>query len=459
MIARNEERFLAGCLESARGVADEVIVVDTGSTDATREIARAAGARVIEVAWRDDFAAARNVGLDAARGTHVLVLDADERLAAGAESALRAATLDPELLLGVLPLHNASHLAAADADVLRGAARIGGPVWVPRFFPRRPELRFTRRIHETLTAGFNVLHRSGGGVAKAVQAPLIHLGEMPSVRAPLGRDERNERLLRAALDDDPADGELAGYLAAQLLKAGRLAEARAAGERSLDLFLRALDTRPAGHPAVSTVRLGYALSFAQSDTGAPEPALRTARECAARFVCDHANLVFAEAYALEKLGRTDEAAARYGRCLELHGIDSSQQVLTGVTSDLARWRLAELAFARGDHAEALAHLRDVGGAWVLKGALLGAEIELGRARPAGAMEWLGRVAHLPQRPPDYHALAHRALSQLGRDAGDALLLAHEAPDERWIEQRRRACLRCGPDERLQPTPAIRPEPR
>lgn len=339
LITRNEERFLAGCLESARDVADEVVLVDTGSTDATRDIARLHGAQVLERPWDDDFAAARNFGLDAARGTHVLVLDADERLAPGAAPALRAALHDERLLLGLLPLHNANALDAHAADVLSGARRIGAPIWVPRLFPRLPELRYTRRVHETLTRGFNALLGAGRGEAKVVDAPLIHLGELAALRADLGRDERNERLLRRALDEDPSDGELAGYLAAQLLKAERRAEARAVGERSMERFLRTIDTRPAGHPATSTVRLGYALSFAQADTGAPEAALVTARECAARFPVPHANLVFAEAYALEKLRRYAEAAEAYRRCLALDGVPSSQQVLTGVTSDLARLRL------------------------------------------------------------------------------------------------------------------------
>jgi len=363
LIARNEERFLAGCLESARGVADEVVLVDTGSTDATREIARLHGARVLERPWDDDFAAARNCGLDAARGTHVLALDADERLAPGAGEALRAALEDTRLLLGLLPLHNADTLDAPAAEVLSGARRIGAPIWVPRLFPRLPELRYTRRVHETLTRGFNTLLAMDRGEAQAVAAPLIHLGELAALRADLGRDARNERLLRRALDEDPADGELAGYLAAQLLKAERRVEARAVGERSLELFLRAIDVRPLGHPPTSTVRLGFALSFAQADTGAPEAALHTARECAARFPVPHANLVFAEAYALEKLRRFGEAAALYRRCLALDGVPSSQQVLTGVTSDLAQLRLGVVLAAVGDLDEARASFARVSGPW------------------------------------------------------------------------------------------------
>ncbi len=340
LIARDEERFLAGCLESARGCVDEIVVVDTGSRDATREIARSFGARLVERPWDDDFALARNAGLNAARGTHILVLDADERLVHGAGAALRASLEDMSLLLGLLPLHNADGLDAPFEDVVAGRRRIGAQCLVPRLFPNHPELRYTRRVHETLVRGFTALRRLGHGDAKLVSAPIVHFGEMPSLRRSEGRDRRNERLLRAALSDDPSDGDLAGYLVADLLKSGRHAEARAIGEDVLPRFLRAIDVRPAGDPPASTVRLGYALSFAQTDTGAPLAALRTALECAARFPAEHPNLVFAAAYACEKLGRYAEAAEAYSRCLALDGVPTSQHVLTGVTGDLAHQRLA-----------------------------------------------------------------------------------------------------------------------
>lgn len=370
MIVRDEERFLAGCLESVRGVVDEIVCVDTGSADATPDIARVHGARVVKRPWDDDFAAARNFGLDVARGTHVLVLDADERLAPGGGDVLRAAIERRDLLLGLLPLHNAARLDAVAAEVLAGACRIGAPVYVPRLFPRLPQLRFQRRVHETLTRAVHALRAAGLGDALPVDAPLVHFGEVAPLRAALGRDVRNERLMRRALAEDPRDGDLAGHLVAALLKAERRAEAREVGEVVLPHFLRAIDVRPAGHPPESTVRLGYALAFAQADTGAPEAALATARDCAARFPVEHPNLVFAEAYALEKLRRLDEAEARYTRCLALHGVPSSQQVLSGVTSDLALLRRAGVRAARGRTAEALADLERTGGPWVADAARL-----------------------------------------------------------------------------------------
>ena len=93
MIVRNEERHLPGCLASLEGVVDEIVVVDTGSTDGTVAIATSHGARVFHHPWADDFSTPRNVSLDHARGRWVLLIDADERLQP-VDRALVAALLD-----------------------------------------------------------------------------------------------------------------------------------------------------------------------------------------------------------------------------------------------------------------------------------------------------------------------------------------------------------------------------
>src|SRR6185369_7624849 len=78
MIARDEAKTIGAALAAAKPFCDEMIVVDTGSTDETRKVAASHGARVVEQAWTDDFAHARNRSLEEARGDFALVLDADE---------------------------------------------------------------------------------------------------------------------------------------------------------------------------------------------------------------------------------------------------------------------------------------------------------------------------------------------------------------------------------------------
>src|SRR5215831_17771276 len=82
MIVKNEEDWVAGAVESVRSIVDEVIIVDTGSTDSTPDRIRSLGAKTIHLKWTDSFADARNASLAKARESWVLVLDADERIAA-----------------------------------------------------------------------------------------------------------------------------------------------------------------------------------------------------------------------------------------------------------------------------------------------------------------------------------------------------------------------------------------
>lgn len=80
MIVRNEERLLARCLASVRALVDEIIIVDTGSTDRTVEIAGSFGAQVYHATWENDFSKARNISLQHATKDWILVLDADEEI-------------------------------------------------------------------------------------------------------------------------------------------------------------------------------------------------------------------------------------------------------------------------------------------------------------------------------------------------------------------------------------------
>ena len=89
MIVKNEEKFLEQCLCSLQALVDEIIIVDTGSTDKTKDIARKFTQKVFDFAWCDDFSAARNESLKYATGDWILVLDADETIAVKDHQALR----------------------------------------------------------------------------------------------------------------------------------------------------------------------------------------------------------------------------------------------------------------------------------------------------------------------------------------------------------------------------------
>ncbi len=141
VLARDEQDVLGPTLENARSTADELLVLDTGSTDRTRVVAYRYGAKVVQVPWTDDFSAARNRGLDEASGQWVLWLDAGERLAEGSGKAIREflGRADPAKVYMIM-------VELPPADPQASCERIARP----RLVPKRPDLRYEGRVRETL---------------------------------------------------------------------------------------------------------------------------------------------------------------------------------------------------------------------------------------------------------------------------------------------------------------------
>lgn len=140
LIVRDEEKNLAGAINSVREFVREVVVVDTGSRDQTVEIARALGAKVLSFPWQDDFALARNAGLQAATQEWILSLDADQRLDPDSVPALAAVTHSPYLA------HNVTIRLLKEEDARDSV----GDFASIRLFRRDDRIRFSGRVHENV---------------------------------------------------------------------------------------------------------------------------------------------------------------------------------------------------------------------------------------------------------------------------------------------------------------------
>jgi tetratricopeptide (TPR) repeat protein len=137
MIVKNEEANLPALLRTIEPLGAELVVVDTGSTDATVEIARNAGARLVSWEWRSDFAAARNVSLEQATRPWILWLDADDRVpAASVRAILEAASGAPDKALSFL-IKNTTDEGSTGSEFSQ-----------IRMFPNHPRLRFAGAVHE-----------------------------------------------------------------------------------------------------------------------------------------------------------------------------------------------------------------------------------------------------------------------------------------------------------------------
>ncbi|BDG07075.1 glycosyltransferase [Anaeromyxobacter paludicola] len=428
LIVRDEERLLPGCLASVAGLADEVVVVDTGSADRTAELAREAGAKVILRPWDDDFSAARNAALAAATGDWVLQLDADERLAPGAAPRLRAAVEADRSAALLLPLHDASRLDAPPEEVLSGRARLGEPALLLRAFRRLPGIAYRGPIHESVGDWLG----ARGHRAAVVDAPIVHYGAVPGLRAERAKRDRNLDLLRRWCD--AADGEVTpfGYLAVELLQTGDPDAAWAVAERGWAL----LDAQPPGRVVH---RLAVARAAAALQRGAPGAALDTLDRLAARdgdssdglLLRADAHLALARAAPPGSGERRDRARAAAEACsgaLAQEGRPDPSRFLPGSASHAAAARLGAALLLLGRPADARAAFEAaLARAPGLPEPLLGrAEALLDEGRPAEA---LAALETLLDARPDGWLLAAAAAAALGA-ASDARALFAEA-GRRW----------------------------
>jgi tetratricopeptide (TPR) repeat protein len=411
MIVRDEQAFLPGALASVRGVVDEVVVVDTGSTDATVELALAAGARVERFVWCDDFAAARNFALERCTGDWVLVLDADERLAAHGGPALRAALQRDDLDCGLLPLFNARSLETPPPSVVWHGA--GEAELLPRLFRKVDGLRWQGTVHENADAWLGPrMHR-----VHEVDAAIVHYGAVPQVRRERGKAERNLRLLHARCEVSPS-GHLLAYLTDEHLGLGDLERAWEVNERAWSALQAELEADPL--PSTTWVRVlvtRLGLQVHRHDTQGLRSTLRQGETWAAQHpslapAAHHANLYHQRGVALllladdgeskhERWRALGEAAACLSAALGLAGQPSTLPVrpeVTGWRSALALGHaLLQLGDLRGAEAEferVLATRRE------LSAALGRIEAWVGLGRFDEALEALepllstGRDAHL-----------------------------------------------------------------
>lgn len=290
LITKNEAARLPRCLDSLVGVVDEVVVVDTGSSDNTVEIAKAHGARVSTFSWIDDFSAARNVALDLARGQWILSIDADEWLRPGSSAALRAALDRVDVLAFKVTLWN--HLDGERHEEER----------LTRLFRRDPRIRFEGRVHEQVTETLAPLVDAEHRWIELEGVALEHDGYLRTIMIERGKEKRNIALLERAVIEAPKDAYLRYKLAMELGERGGLLHL----ETALELLLAHPASEIARHPWAEQALINGALQLAAS--GRPAVVETVARACVAAFGA-HPALTLARARAEVALGHPKEALA------------------------------------------------------------------------------------------------------------------------------------------------------
>lgn len=316
MIAKNEERFLGRCLESVRGLADQIVLVDTGSTDRTVEIAREHGAEVHFRPWDNHFSNARNEALRHATGDWILVLDADEELLPDQHETLRSHLREDGVIAWRLPL----------SDVGRENE---GVSQVPRLFRNAPALFYVSRVHEQVYASLETRRQQWGLDNRFGQARLLHHGYQAEVVKSRDKVNRNLRLLELANEEFPNDVNLLMNLGLELWKAGQPDWAVRSYDRAFQVMIRRPyeETPPELREVLMTQFTSHLLQLKRYDdvinlltAGAVRPADETA------------TLFFQLGLAYLETRRWKECADAMRRCLQLR----ERPALTPVRADVMR---------------------------------------------------------------------------------------------------------------------------
>ncbi len=219
IIVRDEADHLDACLQSLQGLVDEIVVVDTGSTDASVEVAQRYGAIVGHEPWQGDFATPRNRSLELASGEWILYIDADERVRPADESERRrrlaAATGFAALRIPLVP-------------------RVGWTAYVEyRLWRHRPDVRFSGRMHESIVPAIHAAaERSGQRVGVSDLLTIDHFGYETAQQR---KYERDEPILLAALEEHPTRVFYYDHLARIYAALGRNDEAMAMWMRGIEM--------------------------------------------------------------------------------------------------------------------------------------------------------------------------------------------------------------------------------
>ncbi len=376
VIARNEEPRIGHCLESAAPYVDEIVVVDTGSTDGTPDVAAAAGALVFKAPWPDSFAAARNASLDAATGKYIFVMDADDVLPKGSGELLRRmvkerAQCDAAFNAQVRIPPGPSEFSPSVVDHVK-------------LFPNRADIRYTFRIHEQVLPS---LRRVGLPVLPS-DLYVVHEHYDRSPEGQARKRLRDFRLLDMDLRDQPNHPFTLFNLGMTYLLATREYEAAAQClRRSLD----GSDWRD------SIVRKAYALLTTARVCQEEWGEAITANEQGRSHYPDDAELLFLGGQVYQRLKRFDEARSALERLVSRGDDPEFRSCDVGLRTYRGRHELALLVGRMGSTEHSREMLAEVAATWPdylpARIDLAGALLALGRREDARVV--LAAVPHAP----------------------------------------------------------------
>jgi GT2 family glycosyltransferase/Tfp pilus assembly protein PilF len=239
MIVKNEELHLAKCLMSVKPVADEIIVVDTGSTDKTKVIASALGAKIFDFSWTNDFSEARNYSISKASGGWILVLDADEIISPLDHDKLKKLirnNAEKRVAYTMVTRNYTNQVGARGwtANEGRYIHEEAGLGWTPspkvRLFVNDKRINFVNPVHELVEPSLENL----GIKIKTCDVPVQHYGRLNHDNV-IAKGKEYYRLGIAKIEKTNGDYKAFKELAIQASEIGEYAEAVSVWQKVIEL--------------------------------------------------------------------------------------------------------------------------------------------------------------------------------------------------------------------------------
>ncbi|MBD8006801.1 glycosyltransferase family 2 protein [Bacillus norwichensis] len=313
MIVKNEEAYIEKCLLSVRNIVHEMIIVDTGSTDRTKEICERLGATIYQYEWDNNFSEARNFGLQLCQSDWIIWLDADEELDDTNKEKIHELLQNTAAKVISLPVFNyfgsMEKLKKEDFHLL----------YQPRLFLNHIDIIFSNQIHESIVYPNDLLEND----LLTLNVPIHHYGYTDEAILKKQKSQRNLNILKEELSNPDHSPWIKYYIASELSSLQNYELAfQFLNQSILEFIYKKV------HPPAILYKLKYQILITTENwVGAKESI-----DKALLLYPDYVDLHYYKGCILYNIGYYKEALSVFNKCLELGNDHSDYLILNGAGS-------------------------------------------------------------------------------------------------------------------------------
>jgi len=328
MIVKNEEDVIARCLESVKNHVDEIIIVDTGSTDKTKEVLSNYDVKLYEFAWNDNFSDARNFAKDKATMDWILQLDADEYFLKG----------EAEKLKQEIEKTKKNSLSIQITNLVRNNEK-GAAHTYARLFKNLPEIQYNFAIHE------QVFMNGESVETEITNIRIMHTGYTTETYKRKNKNARNMKMIQNELKKNPTNSFM-------LFNMGNEYSTQEKYDKALEFYKKAYKHSEGKGVAFAIVQniIKTLIRLNRKDE-----ALKIIHD-AKLIYQDYTDIFYFEAEILEEKGFIEDAKRAYEKCLELGEANKKYLTVKGVGTIYPREKLVSLYIKERNFQKAMEHL-------------------------------------------------------------------------------------------------------